>query len=136
MILCSYHCWRSILICDSNFSCLTLLVLNEFIMSSSSMVSIWVISCMLIWHLLWQLLVANGNHWPLTIIHCTNLSLMLLNCLSIGSNKHDITLVYSSIIWATVRSLLIASPKASTTSIIKSTNWVSTHILIWWSKIE
>lgn len=104
------HRRGSILISDSMFGSLTLLILYEVLMSSGTMVSIWVVSSMmrLMWHLLRQLFITNSDHWPLSVTH-SSLSFLLL-CLSIWPNEYDVTLINTSIIWATVRSLLVASP--------------------------
>lgn len=128
-----YHCRCSILISDSMFGSLTFLVLYEVIMSSLTVVCVGVVPSMLILHLLRQLFVADSNHWSLCICYLSSFLLLLL---AIRSNKHDIALIYTSIIWAAVRSLFIASPQACSTSIIESTNWVSTHVLIGWSEVE
>ena len=133
MVLRSYHSWGSILISNSDLSSLSLLIFDEFIMSPGTVIGIGIISLMSIWHLLRQLLVADCNHGSLTITH---LPFMLLNCLSVWAYKYYVALINSSIVWATVRSLLVASPQAGSTSIIQTSNRVSTHVLVRWAEVE
>ena len=134
----SWHHGCCILVCNCVLSSLHFLILDEIFMSSRSMLDIWIVSAVARrLNLILQLFVAHCDHWSWSI------SSILLTWSSRGSrcipislstDKNNIALVYSCIVWGAMWSLFVISSELSPAywsliTIWNSTNWISTNVL-------
>lgn len=134
----SWHHGSCILVCNGVLSSLHFLILDEIFMSSRSMLDIRIVSAVARrLNLILQLFVAHSNHWSWSII-----SILLTWSsrgsrsipISLSTDKHNIALIYSSVVWGAMRSLFVISSELSPTNrsfirISNSTNRVSTYVL-------
>lgn len=113
----------SVLISDCIFSCLQFLVFDE-VSVPSVYLNVWAVVSAMCWYLLGVLLTIRRYH----------LLILFSFRLSGASNENNVALIYPSIVWATVRSLLVVSPVVGSTSFVLDSNWIPTDVL--WGLVE